>query len=134
MPNPLSVSLAGGILDRGVEHVQAEIVSLDELEELSLEEVQQAKKKLSEKRKRVQLKLDGKKLDQANSIIDNMSMILSAMTNKLCMEDVPARDVSDLAKAYSDMLKSLNNVSRLDSVDGTGTAAMLSIEVRYKGT
>lgn len=132
MPNPLNLSLATSVQD-GTEHVKAEIVSLDELEEMSLAEVNKAKKQLSEKRKRVQLKLDGKKLQQAESIIDNMSMILSAMTNKLIMDDVPAKDVSDLARAYADMLKSLNNVSRLDSVDGAGTAAMLSIEVRYKG-
>lgn len=133
MPNPLNLELATGLQDR-VEKVQAEIVSLDDLEEMSLEEVNRAKKQLENQRKKVQLKLDGKKLQQAGQIIDNMSLILSSMTNKLLSEDVPAQDVKFLASAYSDMLKSLNNVSRLDSVDGTGTAAMLSIEVRYKGT
>lgn len=133
MPNPLNLELATGLKDK-VEKVYAEIVSLDELEEMSLAEVNRAKKQLDNRRKRVQLKLDGKKLEQAEQIIDNMSLILNSMTNKLLSDDVSAQDVKFLASAYSDMLKSLNNVSRLDSVDGTGTAAMLSIEVRYKGT
>lgn len=131
MPNPLNLSLATSLQDR-TEKVKAEIVGLDELEELSLDEVNKAKKQLDARKKRLQLQLDGKKLKQAESIMDNMGLILSSMTNKLMAEDVPAQDVKFLASAYADMLKSLNTISRLDSIDGTGKATMLSIEVRYK--
>lgn len=131
LPNPLNLELSTGLQSK-VERVPAEIVSIDELEEMSLAEVQRAKKQLGERRKRIQLMLDGEKLKQAKQIMSNMSLTLNAMTKKLLLDDVPANDVKALANAYSEMVKSLNNVSRLDSVDGTGKAAMLSIEVRYK--
>lgn len=131
MPNSLDLSLSNTIKPR-IEHVDAELVGLDELEEMTLDEVNRAKKQLSERRKRVQLKLDKNKIEQSERIMDTMSAILSTMAIKLSECDVPARDVRDLANAYSEMLKSLNMVTRLDSVDGTGRATMLSIEVRYK--
>lgn len=131
MPNSLDLSLSNTIKPK-IEHVDAELVGLDELEEMTLDEVNRAKKQLSERRKRVQLKLDKNKIEQSERIMDTMSAILSTMAIKLSECDVPARDVRDLANAYSEMLKSLNMVTRLDSVDGTGRATMLSIEVRYK--
>lgn len=132
MPNPLNLSLASSVQER-TEKVKAEIVDLDELEEMSLTEVNQAKIELEKKRQRIQLSLDGRKLEQAKNIVQNMEMILSAMATKLMSDDVPAADVKFLASAYTDMLKNLNNISRLDSVDGRGTAQMIHIEVRTQG-
>lgn len=129
MPNSLNLSLATSVQDR-TEHVKAEIVSLDELEEMSLAEVNQAKVELEKRRNTLQLRLDKRKLKQAESIMDIMDGTLDAMITKLSMNDVPARDLSDLSKTYSEMLKSLNTISRLDSVDGRGTAQMIHIEVR----
>lgn len=132
MPNPLNLSLATGLQSR-TEKVKAEIVSLDELEEMSLAEVNQAKKELSRRREQLSLQIDKRKLGQTKKIMDRMDSILEVMGDKLMAEDVPAQDVRHLTDAYKNMLNSLNMISRLDSADGTGNAAMLSIEVRYKG-
>lgn len=132
MPNPLNLELATGLKDK-VERVDAEIVSLDELEEMSLAEINQAKVELEKRRNKLQLRLDKRKLKQAESIMDIMDGTLDAMIAKLSMDDVPARDLNDLSKTYSEMLKSLNTISRLDSVDGRGTAQMIHIEVRTQG-
>lgn len=133
MPNSLDLSLSKEIFPK-VEHVDAELVSIDELEEMSLEEVQRAKKQLAEQRKRVQLSLDKNKIRQSKEIMNNMGSILNVMARKLAEDDVSAKDVRDLSSAYSELIKSLNMITRLDSVDGTGRATMLSIEVKYKET
>lgn len=131
MPNPLNLSLATE-LNNNIEKVPAEIVSLDDLEEMSLVEVNRAKKQLSERKKRLQLQLDGRKLTQAQRIMDNMDLALDRMTECLLSPDMSPKDVQLLTDAYKNLLNSLNTISRLDSVDGTGKATMLSIEVKYK--
>lgn len=131
MPNPLNLSLATSLQDR-TEKVKAEIVGLDELEELSLDEVNKAKKQLDSRKKRLQLKLDGRKLKQAEKIMDNMDATLGRMEEQLVSDEMSAQDVKFLSDAYKNMLNSLNTISRLDSIDGTGKATMLSIEVKYK--
>lgn len=131
MPNPMSLELATSVQDR-VPRVNAEIVSLDELEEMSLSEVNQAKAELKRRREQLHLQLDQRKLKQTKTIMDRMERILDVMGDKLMEVDVPTQDVKFLTDAYKTMLTSFEKISRLDSVDGTGKAAMLSIEVRYK--
>lgn len=131
MPNPLNLTLAEGLSDK-IEKIPAEIVEIDKLEEMSLAEVQKAKRELSERKKRLQLQVDKRKLDQTTKIIDRMDMILDRMAEGYSAKVVPAQDLRFLAAAYSDMLKNLNTISRLDSVDGGGRATKLSIEVKYK--
>lgn len=132
MPNPLNLSLASGIQAKQAEFVNAEIVGLDQLEEMSISEVNRAKKELSKKKQRLQLQLDGRKLDQAKQIMDNMDMVLNRMAEGWSSENVSALDLKCLTEAYKNLLNSLNMISRLDSVDGTGRATKLSIEVKYK--
>ena len=131
MPNPLNLSLAADVRPN-IEHVNAEIVELEELEEMSIVEVNEAKRKLGERKRRLQLQLDDRKLNQATGIMDSMTLILQKMTDNLCSAEPSAADTKFYAEAYNKMLTSLNTISRLDSIDGTGRAAMLSIEVKYK--
>lgn len=129
MPNPLNLSLSTEVKEH-IPNVDAELVSLDELEEMTLEDVNRAKKQLSARKQRLQLQIDDRKIKQAENIIDKMDMILDAMTGKLLDNDVDAVAVEKLTTAYKNMLGSLNTISRLDSIDGTGRATKLVLEVR----
>lgn len=130
MPNPLNLSLSTEIEKENIPHVSAEIVPLDELEEMTLEDVNRAKKQLSARKQRLQLQIDDKKIKQSQEIIDKMEMILDAMTRKLLDDDIDAFAIEKLTTAYKNMLGSLNTISRLDSIDGTGRATKLVLEVR----
>lgn len=130
MPNPLNLSLSTEVEKENIPHVSAELVSLDELEEMTLEDVNRAKKQLSARKQRLQLQIDDKKIKQSQEIIDKMEMILNAMTQKLLDDDIDAFAVEKLTTAYKNMLGSLNTISRLDSIDGTGRATKLVLEVR----
>lgn len=130
MPNPLNLSLSTEVEKESIPHVSAEIVSLDELEEMTLEDVNRAKKQLSARKQRLQLQIDDKKIKQSQEIIDKMEMILDAMTRKLLDDDIDAFAIEKLTTAYKNMLGSLNTISRLDSIDGTGRATKLVLEVR----
>lgn len=129
MPNPLNLSLSTEVKEN-VPHMDAEIVSLDELEEMTLEDVNRAKKQLSARKQRLQLQIDDKKIKQASQIIDTMDMTLDAMIKKLTADEVDAFSLEKLTSAYKNMLGSLNTISRLDSIDGTGRATKLVLEVR----
>lgn len=131
MPNPLNLTLAQGVNSK-IEKIPTEIVEIDRLEEMSLAEVHKAKRELSERKKRLQLQVDRSKLNQTSKIVDRMDMILDRMAEGYSAENVSAMDLKCLAAAYSDMLKNLNMISRLDSIDGGGKATKVSIEVKYK--
>lgn len=130
MPNPLNLSLSTEVEKENIPHVSAELVSLDELEEMTLDDVNRAKKQLSARKQRLQLQIDDKKIKQSREIIDKMEMILNAMTVKLTSDEIDAFAVEKLTTAYKNMLGSLNTISRLDSIDGTGRATKLVLEVR----
>lgn len=130
MPNPLNLSLSTEVEKENIPHVSAELVSLDELEEMTLEDVNRAKKQLSARKQRLQLQIDDKKIKQSQEIIEKMEMILNAMTQKLLNDDIDAFAIEKLTTAYKNMLGSLNTISRLDSIDGTGRATKLVLEVR----
>lgn len=129
MPNPLNLSLSTEVKDN-IPHIDAELVPLDDLEEMTLDEVNRAKKQLSARKQKLQLQVDDRKLKQTMSIVNNMDKILDTMMIKLTADEVNAMDVKMLADAYKNMLGSLNSISRLDSIDGTGRATKLVLEVR----
>lgn len=130
MPNPLNLSLSTEVQKEEVPHVPAEIVSLDELEGMTLEDVNRAKQQLAARKQKLQLQVDSRKIKQTTQIVDQMDAILDAMMEKLKADDVDAFAVEKLTNAYKNMLGSLNTISRLDSIDGTGRATKLVLEVR----
>lgn len=130
MPNPLNLSLSTEVEKENIPHVSAEIVSLDELEEMTLEDVNREKNYLSARKQHLQLQVDSWKIGQAKVIIKRMDKILDAMGEKLESDDVDATAVEKLTSSYKNMLGNLNNITRLDSIDGTGRATKLVLEVR----
>lgn len=130
MPNPLNLSLSTEVEKENIPHVSAELVSLDELEEMTLEDVNRAKQQLAARKQKLQLQVDSRKIKQTTQIVDQMDAILDAMMEKLKAKDVDAFAVEKLTNAYKNMLGSLNTISRLDSIDGTGRATKLVLEVR----
>lgn len=104
-----------------------ELVSTSEIEELTLAQYQQAKQALETRRKNLALRLDGRKLDQAIQVMDSMDIILERM---IC-GDNKSLDFKNLSEAYERMSKSLNTISRLDSIDGAGHSVRLSLAIEY---
>lgn len=69
-----------------------EILDVDEIESMSIAEVNEAKRFLSLKRKQIQLQLDGKKLEQALKIVDITDLILEKLYNGLIDNSLSAMD------------------------------------------
>lgn len=105
-----------------------ELVTMDEIEELSLSQYQQVKKQLEVRRKNLALRLDGRKLQQAVQVMDAMDTILERMLSG----SNTSMDFKNLSEAYERMSKSLNTISRLDSIDGAGHSARLSLEIKFE--
>lgn len=106
---------------------EIEIIDKPDFEILTLNEYQAEKQLLAERRKAVVLRLDGRKLAQANKIMDAMDNAL----NKLTDPTTTAMDMNFLANAYDKLNKTLNTTIRLDTVDGSGKAARLALEVKF---
>lgn len=106
-----------------------ELVSTGEIEELTLAQYQQAKQALETRRKNLALRLDGRKLEQAVRVMDSMDIILERMIS----EGNTSLDFKNLSEAYERMSKSLNTISRLDSIDGAGHSVRLSLAIEYGG-
>lgn len=128
MANKRELQLAESLIPE-VQKVQAELLEPDVLEEMSLTEYNKQKQLLEAKRKQLSLMLDGRKLEQAKRIIDSMDMILDRISEGYDKEVVSAMDLKFLADAYDKMQKSLERISRLDSLDGDGRAARISIKI-----
>lgn len=97
---------------------------------MTLDDVNRAKKQLAARKQKLQLQVDSRKIQQTTQIVNQMDAILDAMMEKLKADDVDAFAVEKLTTAYKNMLGSLNTISRLDSIDGTGRATKLVLEVR----
>lgn len=121
LANDLSLSTRD---EEPVELVEAELVS-----GMSLTEYKREKDILAAKRQQVVLQLDGRKLRQATQVMDRMDGILDKMMETI--QDGTAQDVKFLAEAYEKMSKTLATVTRLDTVDGTGKAARLALDVQF---
>lgn len=114
-----------------VPKVEAEILDVKDIEEMSLSDIENAKKYLELKRKQVQVHLDGKKLQQAITIMKNTDLILDKMYNGIIDGSMSCLDIKLLSDAYEKMNRSLNMLSRFDTMDSNGGAAMINIEVRW---
>lgn len=75
MPKKRELELAESLIPN-VPKMQADLVEPDVLEAMSLSEYNKQKEIIKIKRDQLRLVLDGRKLDQAEKIINNMDMIL----------------------------------------------------------
>lgn len=106
---------------------EIEIIDKPDFEMLTMQQYQAEKQLLAEKRKAVVLRLDGRKLQQANKIMDAMDATL----DDLLKHDVSAMDRKFLAEAFDRLNKTLQTTIRLDTVDGSGKAARIALAVEF---
>lgn len=106
---------------------EIEIVENADFELLTMQQYQAEKQILAEKRKAVVLRLDGRKLAQANKIMDAMDVALEKMIDP----ELSAMDFQFYAKSYDTLNKTLNTTIRLDTVDGSGKAARIALAVEF---
>lgn len=114
-----------------VEYMEAELVPIDDIEELSEIEYNKRKKAIAVKRNQVSLILDGKKLEHSLRVISNMDIVLDRIAEASDPEAVNAMDLKALTESYNNLCKSLNMIGRLDTVDTRGTPARIDISVEY---
>lgn len=111
--------------------VKAEILDVDEIEAMSISDIENAKKYLDLRRKQVQVHLDGKKLDQALVVMDNMGLILDKIYNGLMDNSLTPMDIKFLSDAYDKLNRTQSMLARFDSMNENGGAALINIEVRW---
>lgn len=130
--------LSASDINGEIETCEAEIVSsTDELKEISLSIQNENKKALAEMKKQVMYKLDKRKLVEAQKALTAIETIGDMFTDDEILSRVrdninTAMDVKFLAEAQEKILKTHQNLMRLDTVDGSGTAKRISIGVRYE--
>ena len=127
MPKKNQLALADQILEKTKLEAQNEPVIIEEIEPMTMAQYQYEKNILAERRKQAVLKLDGRKLDQANRVMDAMDVILGRMFNP----ETTNMDLNFLANAYDKLNKTMSTIVRLDSVDGSGKAQRLALEVQF---
>lgn len=128
MPKKRELQLAESLLP-SVEKVQAEIMEPSVLEEMSLAEHKQEKELLDAKRKYLSLALDKRRLEHAEEIMNQMSMILGRIGEGYDRNVVSAMDLKFLTESYLNMQKALANNGRFDSLDSNGKSARISIKI-----
>lgn len=119
------------------EDTQVEIVPIEDVEIMSMSQMQHEKQLLAAKRDQVMLKLDGRRLDQSIKIMDAMDVALNNMISSVTYDEegntVPlsAMDFNFYSTAYKNLSSAFNTVSRLDSVDNTGKAGRVSLKIEF---
>lgn len=106
---------------------EVEIIEENEIANLSKADYLREKNKLEQTRSLVALRLDGRKLQQVEKILDAMDNCLDGMINP----DATAMDMQAYSKAFDNLNKTLATTMRLDTIDGSGTAARLALRVQF---
>jgi hypothetical protein len=121
------------------ELAEAEILtSVDEFEEMSLSVQKKNKEQLAALKNKVMYSLDKRKLQEAQKLLGGMENIGELFSDPEILSKVKentktAMDLKFLSEAYSKMLDSQQKLMRLDSVDGQGNAAKISLAVQFEG-
>lgn len=122
------------------ERVEAELLpTVENYQEISLSQQKECKKALDNLKQRVMLTLDQKKLAEAQKLISSIENISDMFSDKDIISRVrentsTALDLKLLAESYSKLIDSQQKLMRLDSLDGQGNAARLSLAVQFKGS
>lgn len=135
---PKELELAEMIQESGnLESEEVELVPVEQVEIMSMSQLQEEKKKLAARRNEVMLKLDGRRLDQSIKIMDAMDIALANMINNFTFDkdgnpiQMTAMDFKFYSDAYKNLANSLSTVSRLDSVDTGGKAGRVSLKIEF---
>lgn len=122
-----NVDLANTLMLNNQEPV--ELVEAEEIHEMSLSELKREKDLLAARRQQLMLRLDGEKLNQALRINEAMNVAIGKVIE--AAEDGNAQDFKYFMEGYERLVKCSSMITRLDSVDGTGKAARLALQVDF---
>lgn len=122
-----NVDLANTLMLNNQEPV--ELVEAEEIHEMSLSELKREKDLLAARRQQLMLHLDGEKLKQALKINEAMNVSIERVIQ--AAEDGNAQDFKYFMEGYERLVKCSSMITRLDSVDGTGKAARLALQVDF---
>ncbi len=116
-----------------------QIESAEDFEEMTLSTQKRNKEALANLKNRVMISLDKRKLGEAQKIIGGMENIGDIFSDEEIMAKVrknigTAMDMKFLSEAYAKLLDSQMKLMRLDSIDGQGTAAKISLAVQFEGS
>lgn len=126
--------------DEDIEHIEAEMLdSTDDFEEMTLAVQEKNKKALSNLKSKVMLSLDENKLKQAQKILFAAENIGEMFSDKQILDAVrrntkTAMDMKFLSEAYGKLVDVQQKLMRLDSVDGQGNAARISLDIKFGGS
>lgn len=95
--------------------IEATLVSISEVEEMSLEDINKRKSDLRAKREQVMLSVDSSKLEQARKVTTLMDNTLDRMSAIILSGDFDAKGYRDLAEAYDRLNRNLSMLYRLDT-------------------
>ena len=112
------------------------VADIDSLPEVSKVLEQEQKIYLDTMRKKVRTMIDGKKLTQAVCAIKSMENMMAILSDDEMMirvrENVSTpMDLKFPAEAYEKVAKQMQNLTRLDTVDGAGTGAKVALAVQF---
>ncbi len=127
MPKKNQLALADKILEETRLEAQNEPVEIEQIEPMTKAQYLYEKNMLAERRAQAVLKMDKRKIRQAEKVMDVMDIMLERMYNP----ETTNMDMNFLANAYDKMNKTLSTIVRLDSVDGSGKAQRLALEVQF---
>lgn len=122
-----NVDLANTLMLNNQEPV--ELVEAEEIHEMSLSELKREKDLLAARRQQLMLRLDGEKLNQALKINEAMNVAIGKVIE--AAESGNAQDFKYFMEGYERLVKCSSMITRLDSVDGTGKAARLALQVDF---
>lgn len=119
---------------------EVEIIPVEQAEVMSMTQVVEEKQALAARRQEVMLKLDGRRLDQAEKVMNAMDTALDKMINQTVYDpkigeyvDMSAMDFKFYSDAYKNLTTMLKELSRLDSVDSGGKAGRISLKIEFEG-
>lgn len=118
-----------------ISNQEVEILPVEEVEIMSMSQLQKEKQELAQRRSQVLLKLDKRRIKQAEKIMDAMDLALDRMIG--CYDEdgqiieVSPMDFKFLTEGYKNLMNSYNMVTRLDSVDSGGKSGRLSLKIEF---
>ncbi len=130
--SPLDMVDDDGVISVSTINKGLQDINPNSAQPLSMSDEKSAKDAIALIRKKVALRLDGQKLALANQMIEGISMRISTINDPLINQKVEesietAQDLLCLTNATEKQIKIMQQLLRVDSVDGSGTSARLAV-------
>lgn len=115
---------------------ETEIVTdVEEIKEMTLSMKKENEKQLANLRNNVLLKLDKRKMVEVKAISDIMDSILDTMlSNIVDIKPETALDIKLMSEAYAKLADARQKATRLDTINGDGTAGKVKLAVRFESS